>query len=311
VALTIALTGATGFIGSALTDQFHASGYRIKALIRTRTSARKLRVRGVEPIEGTLENLNALKRLTQGVSAVVHCAGAVRGATYEDFQSVNVSGVAALAKIASAQNPPPRFLSLSSLAAREPSLSRYAASKREGERALAQAAGDMKWTVLRPPAVYGKGDKELLPLFQWMRRGVAPVLGPSDSRLSLLHIDDLVSAVLTWLETNCKQCAIFEIHDGKSGGYGWDEVIKTAERLRGRGIIRIPVPESLLTVIARCNLVGASVIGYQPMLTPGKIRELWHPNWVCDNRALTDAIGWNPHIQLEAGLLRTQDWSSS
>ena len=97
------------------------------------------------------------------MNAVVHCAGVVRGATRGDFESVNVSGVAALATISSEQQPPPRFLSLSSLAAREPSLSYYAASKREGERALAQTAGDMQWAVLRPPAVYGKGDKELLP----------------------------------------------------------------------------------------------------------------------------------------------------
>lgn len=311
MALKIALTGATGFIGSALADQLHATGYLLKALIRASKNADQLHSRGVEPIVGALEDHETLKQLTQGVHAVVHCAGAVRGATRDDFQAVNVAGVAALAKIAAAQSPPPRFLSLSSLAAREPNLSHYASSKREGERALAQAAGDMQWAVLRPPAVYGKGDKELLPLFQWMRRGIAPVLGHRNSRLSLLHIEDLVSAVLTWLETDSKTCATFEIHDGKAGGYSWDEVIETAERLRCKGILRIPLPKNLLNVIAGCNLLGARVMGYRPMLTPGKIRELWHPNWVCDNRAFTNATGWNPQVQLEGGLLRTLDWGDN
>ena len=308
---SIALTGATGFIGSALATQFQQSGYRVKALLRRRKSSDRLCERGIEPVEGTLEDGEALARLVQGANAVVHCAGAVRGANRDDFESVNVLGVAALAKISSRQKPPPRFLSLSSLAAREPGLSYYAASKREGERVLAHSAGDMKWTVLRPPAVYGKGDKELLPLFRWMRRGVAPILGPRDARLSLLHIDDLIAAVLTWLETDCDESAIYEIHDGKLGGYSWGEVIKTVEALQRKRIIRIPVPVILLRVTAAVNLFGARLIGYQPMLTPGKIRELWHPNWVCDNRALSNAIGWNPRVQLETGLLRTQDWGSN
>ncbi len=308
---SIALTGATGFIGSALASQLQQSGYRVKALLRPRKGADTSYERGIEPIKGTLEDGEALARLVDGVDTVIHCAGAVRGASRDAFDSVNVSGVAALASIAATQKPRPRFLSLSSLAAREPSLSYYAASKREGERALARSAGDMKWMVLRPPAVYGKGDKELRPLFRWMRRGIAPILGPGDARLSLLHIDDLSSAVMTWLKSGCGESAIYEIHDGKPGGYSWGEVVKTAETLRRKRIVRIPVPEILLRVTAAANLLGARLLGYQPMLTPGKIRELWHPNWVCDNRALSNAIGWKPRVPLETGLLRTQDWGSN
>ena len=77
----------------------------------------------------------------------------------------------------------PRFISISSLAAREPHLSPYAESKKKGEEILAKRAGDRPWAVLRPPAVYGPGDKELLPLFRWMFRGIGPVLGPPEARL--------------------------------------------------------------------------------------------------------------------------------
>jgi nucleoside-diphosphate-sugar epimerase len=211
-----------------------------------------------------------------------------------------------LVRVAAEQQPLPRFLLISSLAAREPDLSPYAASKRRGERVLALEAGRMPWTVLRPPAIYGPGDRELLPLFRWMRRGIAPLPGPADARLSLLYVEDLAEAVAELLNCRYDQGAVFELHDGKDLGYTWSEVIDIATRLRARRIIRIPVPG--LDLLARANLTAARILGYAPMLTPGKLRELRHRNWVCDNTALNSATGWTPRIPLEEGLRRTLDW---
>jgi len=308
---TIAVTGATGFIGAMLVNHLLAAGWNVRALVRSRSAHRIPEIPQLEAVTGSLEDSESLHRLVQGAAAVVHCAGAVRGATAADFNAVNVDGLKRLVRAALSLSPRPRFLLLSSLAARSPELSHYASSKRQGELALAAMAEDMEWIALRPPAVYGPGDKEMLPLFQWMGRGIAPVLGEPHARLSLLYVEDLCAAVLNWLNAGSCRCGVFELNDTQTGGYSWDETIARVSTLRARHIIRLPLPAVLLKSIALINVALARFIGYAPMLTPGKVRELRHPDWVADNSALTAAIGWQPVFPLEQGLRRTMGWGEA
>lgn len=307
----MAITGATGFIGNRLTRRLCAAGWPVRVLIRSPTKAANLAELPLQRIVGTLEQSDSLQRLVDRVYAVIHCAGAVRGIALADFSQANVLGLARLATTAARQSPSPRFLALSSLAAREPHLSPYAASKWEGERQLAAAAGGMPWCALRPPAVYGPGDRELRPLFRWMGRGIAPVLGSANARFSLLYVDDLVAAIMQWLEQpRCVQ-GVFELHDGKPGGYDWNEAAAIVAAARARPVRRIPIPTSLLQLLAGANVAIARLAGYAPMLTPAKARELSHSNWVCDNAALSRVLDWTPRISLAEGLRLTFGWDAS
>jgi len=306
---TIAVTGGTGFIGGMLIHHLVNAGYRVRALTRDHSAHKLPELPGLEAVSGSLQDSESLRLLLQDASAVVHCAGAVRGVTAADFNAVNVDGVIQLVEAALSLSPRPRFLSLSSLAARAPQLSHYASSKRQGEQVLASMAADMEWVALRPPAVYGPGDKEMLPLFQWMGRGIAPVLGEAHARVSLLYVEDLCAAVLRWLDAGQCESGIYELNDTQVGGYSWDEVIANVSALRARRIVRLPLPAALLRLLAGVNVTAARLIGYAPMLTPGKVRELRHPDWVADNTALTAAIGWQPEISLQEGLRRTMGWS--
>jgi len=302
---TVALTGATGFIGSTVATVLRRAGWEVRALVRPGTAARHLTDLKLTCVTGSLEDFESLRSLVAGADAVVHCAGAVRGAKQSDFRRVNVTGVERLADKRQLQTPPPYFLLISSLAAREPQLSAYAASKRDGERALQDKAGNMPWVILRPPAVYGPGDRELLPLFRWMMHGIALLTGARQARFSLLYVDDLATAVARLLDQRDTQGATFELHDGHQDGYSWDDIVSTVRKLRGSHVIRVRVPIQLLRSAAALNEVTARLFKRSPMLTPGKVRELSHPDWVTHNQAIHRATGWQPSVLLEEGLRKT------
>ena len=303
----IALTGATGFIGGAILSHLTSSGRHVRALYRPRKGRSPPSFPGVEWLSGNLEDEGSLQALVAGTEAVIHCAGAVRGASRADFDRINVDATGRLAQVAARQARPPRFLLISSLAARMPGLSHYAASKWSGECAVKAAADRMHWAALRPPAVYGPGDRELVPLFRCIANGFALLPGDASGRFSLLYVDDLAAAAMRWLVGDAGFGQAFELDDGRAGGYDWDAVLDISGRALhgGRPVRRIAIPLPLLKLAAFANLVAARLLGYPPMLTPGKIREITHQDWVCDSHDFRSVTGWQPLFKLEQGLACT------
>ncbi|HKL45051.1 MAG TPA: NAD-dependent epimerase/dehydratase family protein [Roseovarius sp.] len=297
----VAVTGASGFVGQALVAHLLASGRPVRALVHRQSLA--ISHPDLEPVTGGLSDTVALGRLMEGAGAIIHVAGRVRGRDDADFMPVNAEGVARVAQAARETPSVTRFVLISSLAAREPDLSPYAASKRAGEARLADVAegSDLRCAVLRPPAIYGPGDTELLPLLQLMARGVVPMPGAAGARASLLHVDDLAKAAVKLLDSPAQ--GTYELHDGHDAGYSWEEIATIVEGAAGRGRgWRLKLPEGVLRSVAAMNLLAARLFGYLPMMTPGKINELRHPDWVCDNTEITLATGWQPHISLQDGL---------
>lgn len=306
----IAVTGATGFIGNNLCRRLLTEGFGVRALVRSSTAAQALKQDGVELIQGTLDNRASLVALADGAAAAIHLAGSVRGATQEQFDRVNVEGVRQLLKVLESADAPPPLLLMSSLAAREPQLSFYATSKRRGEQVLQQEAKHVNWTALRPPAVYGPGDKELMPLFRLAARGLLPLAGSADARFSLLFVDDFSSAVLAWLRNRQPAQGIYTLHDGTQGGYDWHAVAATVEKACNRPVRLVALPAWILDLFANTNNVCARLLHYAPMLTPAKLRELRHPDWVCDGTALQTTLAWRPAVTLADGLQLTPGWSA-
>lgn len=273
----------------------------MRALVRTPRQAGQLEKLGVSLIPGDLDNAAALHQLVAGASAVIHAAGVVRGNCQQDFDRINIAGTASLLAVIRAAPRPCRLLLISSLAAREPQLSWYAASKR-GAEDLLQPHPDLDWVVLRPPAVYGPGDREMLPVFQAMSRGIATVPGEATARTSLIHVTDLVAAVIACLQSETTRHQTLTLCDGRDNGYDWREMADIAGQVWQRRVRLWRVPRWLLDGLARANLLGARLTGRAPMLTPPKLRELRHRDWVVDNRAITGLTGWEPAIDLQKGL---------
>lgn len=300
----IALTGGTGFVGGNIRRQLEETGIRHRLLAR---DPARLEIPG-EVVAGSLGDESALQRLCSGATDLIHCAGSVRGATKSQFDEVNVHGAAACAHAASRAGVR-RFVLISSLAAREPDLSNYAASKRRGEKAVLEAAGNMKVVIVRPPAVYGPGDRELLPLLRAMARGRCPIIGEAGrSRFSMIFVDDLARAAIALLDSDCASGSVLEIDDGKNGGYGWSEFRGIVSSITNRPVKPFRIPRFVIGIAAILNYAAGAVLSRSPMLTPGKVRELTHPDWVCHRPEDSLLGGWRPRIGLAEGLRNTPGW---
>lgn len=291
----VAVTGATGFIGSLLIQKLIENGWTVRALTRLSRPDSK----SIQWIHGDLDNLTALHHLVNDVAFVIHCAATVRGSSFKEFAHVNVEGTKNLLCAIAQKNQYPRFLLVSSLAARQPELSWYAQSKYLAEQQLSYY-GQVQGTVFRPTAVYGPGDKELKPLFQAMYRGLLPVVGKIHNRFGLIHVYDLVAAIQAWLASETPINGIFELDDGTLGGYSYQSISSLAQQVWKCPVRCIAIPDFLIRSIAISNLWLARLFRYSPMLTPGKVNELQHNDWVCNNAPLINALPvWRPTIHLQ------------
>ena len=109
----------------------------------------------------------------------------------------------------------------------------------------------LDWVIVRPPAVYGPGDKEMLPVFQMMSHGIAPVPGSPDARTSLIHVTDLVEAIIACLHAEASQHQTLTLCDGKADGYNWREMADLAGHTWSRRVRLWHVPAWLLDAVAR------------------------------------------------------------
>lgn len=304
----VAVTGATGFIGRHVVKALSEEGYTVRALARRLPAADQAEDDSVSWVLGALNDDAALKSLVKGTSAVVHCAGAIRAANRDGFLAVNAEATRRLAEIAANEGRPPRFVHLSSLAAREPRLSPYAASKRAGEQALRALRDRIPTVMLRPPAVYGPGDLETLRVFQMAARGF--VLRPmvDRARTSLVHVADVAAAVLAALTVEDPPADPVEFDDGRAGGYTWEEIAEAAGSALRTNPRLIAVPAPLLYAAGAMASLAATFAGRASVLSWSKVPELLHPDWVAE---VTELPGYKPSWTLDRGFKDAVNWYTS
>ena len=297
----VAVTGATGFVGPHLVAALARHGWKIRLLIRRWSPLPSLAGVEADLVLGDVADEAALRRLVDGADTVIHAAGLIKARRSSDFMVVNRDGTARVSALA----PTARFVLLSSLAAREPLLSPYGASKRAAEEVVAGRSGP--WLTVRAPAVYGPGDRETLPYFRAVARGVAPRPNLPDARLSLIHVADLAEALALAAERP-PPASVCEIDDGRDGGYGYGDMQAAAEAALGRTARTLTIPRIAMDGIALVNRVSHVLGGQVQILTPGKVNEIFHSDWTVHDRRLAAAIGLRARYDLAGGFADTILW---
>lgn len=295
-ALKLAVTGGTGFVGGRLIEQALAAGHEIRALTRRAQPTRE----GVTWIEGALDRPDSLLTLAEGSDAVVHVAGVINAPDLAGFEAGNVTGTSAM--VAAAEKAGVRrFVHVSSLAAREPKLSVYGATKAGSETLV--GASQLSSAIVRPPAVYGPGDKETLELFKMARRGL--VLLPPEGRLSLIHVDDLARLLLALADPGAPKGLLVEPDDGRHGGWSHEQFGQALGRALGRRVTTLSTPRALLDLCARIDRL---VRRERAKLTADRVAYFCHPDWMVDpGRGAPEAL-WRPEVETEQGLSDTATW---
>ena len=303
----VALTGATGFVGASTLATLLEQGHTVKALVRGQ--GRVPDHLQLEVVDGSLHDQKALAHLVNGCEAVIHIAGAIAGRRYSDFEAVNVLGTANLLAAVTEHAPQTRLIHVSSLAAREPQLSDYAASKAAAERLVVDSALD--WQIVRPPAIYGPSDPALAPLWRLLAKGWLPQLASDEARFSLLHVNDLSRLLIASALVAGNQQRYWEPDDGRPGGYRWSDVADIAGRCRGKRIRRVRIPFVMLWGAGALSTAMSRLLpGPAPVFGLGKARELAHIDWVCDNTGVPFPGEWTPNLQLQDSLGDLPGWRS-
>ena len=294
--MRIAVTGGTGFVGSHFIDAALAAGHDINALTRRLQPSRP----SVTWIDGSLSDRDSLRRLVKDCDAVVHIAGVLNARDQAAFHAGNVDGTLS-ALTASTAAGIHRFVHVSSLAAREPALSMYGASKARAEELVERSGLD--WTMVRPPAVYGPGDTETLDLFAMAKRGI--ILLPPKGRLSVIHVGDLARLLLALADPDAPKQTVIEPDDGKPGGWSHDEFAAALGAAVGRKGIRLSMPSPLVKLGA---VIDQLVRRDRAKLTSDRAAYFSHPDWVVDPAKAAPGGLWQPAITTADGLAATYRW---
>ena len=290
---TIAITGATGFVGSALIVRAVAAGHSVRALTRRPQPPRD----GVTWVAGALDRPDSLVALATGADAIIHVAGVVNAPDRAGFVTGNVDGTAAMLA-AAAQAGVRRFVHVSSLSAREPQLSNYGWSKAAAETLVERSGLD--WTIVRPSGVYGPGDMDMRDIFRLAARGLALMPPPGD--VGLVHVDDLARLLLILSQSGGDRM-IYEVDDGRAWSHrAFHAAIGAAV---GRRVLALHLPPALLRIGAR---IDRGLRGDAARLTQDRVSYLVHPDWSADPARRPPPALWAPAIPLAEGLAATARW---
>ena len=321
--MTVLLTGGTGFLGSHVAERLSKTGRPVRALVRKTSDTKFLKgLSGVELVEGAVDDRESFLRAAEGATAIVHVAGLVKARSAEEFFRVNTEGTKnALDAARRAGSSLKRFVLVSSLAAAGPSdaegrpvssdaeprpVTHYGKSKLAAERAALSAKHELPITILRPPAIYGPRDREILAFFKALKVGVLPYMGSTKNKLSMIYGEDCAHACVAAIDADLPSGSTFFLDDGVT--YTFEDLITHAEHALGkRAWLRFPIPRSVIKTAALASELYGKATNKAVMLTRDKCNELFD-QWVCDSAAAQKALGWRPETPFEKGSKLTVDW---
>jgi nucleoside-diphosphate-sugar epimerase len=187
-------------------------------------------------------------------------------------------------------------------------LTYYGKSKLAAERLLALYPA-VPSVILRPVSVYGPRDRDVLTLLKSIRRGLAPVIGSLDRRLTFVYVTDLVQALLLAAEAPQAVGQTYFVTDGQV--YTWREFKAASEKVLGRHALSLPIPPAVVYALAALSDAWSRLTGKTTIFNLNKAKEIVEQNWGCSSEKLQRDLGYHPQYPLERGLQDTLAWAQT
>jgi nucleoside-diphosphate-sugar epimerase len=321
--MEVCVTGASGFIGTALANLLAERGHGVRALLRTGARDAGL-APAVQRIFGSWDDPAFLARAVAGCAGVVHLAGAVRAPSAAAFNAVNQGLARKLALAMRAAAPRAAVLHVSSQAAGGPCaeppgldesrpaapVSDYGRSKLLGEAEALGLAQVQPVAVVRPSMVYGPGDRAFVPLYGLARHGVLPAPGRTEQPFSIVCVEDLAAGLALALEAlaggGLASGSLYYLDGPETTD--WRGYARSLGRVLGRNVRALALPVWVLRLAALGNESAAWFGLPSSHLTLDKVREGSQAGWLCSHARAARDFGYAPRLGLEQGLARTIPW---
>jgi nucleoside-diphosphate-sugar epimerase len=324
--MKVLVTGASGFLGGHVAELLSNRGDRVRALVRKTSNKKHLeKLANVELFEGGVEDVERVREAVDGVDAIVHAAGLTKARSTDEFFAINVGGTSNLVQAArSGSRGRPstvkRFVYVSSLTACGPSadglpvhaeqenpIDAYGRSKLAAEKVVLSAKDEMPVVILRPGAIYGPRDGEILEVFKTIQRGVLPLVGGGEAKGVYIYATDCAEACLRAIDSNVASGSVYFVDDG-CGAIDQNKLFADAETALGRKArFRASLPVPVLMTVARGIEVFGRITNRAVMLTREKANMLLQ-HWICSSEVTRRELGWEPKVPWLEGIERSVAW---
>ena len=301
---TLLITGGNGFIGRALTNKLLQEGFNVRIVTR-RLPKNQPANPAVSLVQADYGDIRSLQKVLQGCVGVFHLAAAIFAFNRRGFETANVIHTQ---NVVNAVNNTPEiktFVHVSSLAASgfaadaahprteampPAPVSDYGRTKLGGENAVKTLRPGVKWTIIRPPIVYGKNDSGVSKIALWVKRGLM-INTSGNGVFSFVHVDDLVEAL--WQAYRRTDTAKETYFVAEPDVYSWDYFItQMAHAMHCNKPFMPSAPKFLMKLAAFGYETCARLTGTQPALNYDKVTEATIPgHWICSNAKWTKLTG--------------------
>jgi dihydroflavonol-4-reductase len=315
------VTGATGFVGSHLVEKLLSMNHEVYCLKRKTSNTKWLKGKSVTYIEGDLFDNNALENVIKKVDYLFHVAGVVKSKNKEGFYKANSEATRNLIEIAYKANPNlKRFVHVSSLAACGPNpdekpitedfiprpITTYGLTKRLAEKEILKFKDKLPITIVRPPAIYGPRDTEILIYFKTFSKGLNSIIGFDDKYLSLVYIEDLVQGLVLSMKENIRSGEIYFI--SSDGAYNWEQIATITSEIMSKKAIKIRIPHFVVYTTGFFAQMFSVFSKNAATLNLEKCLDITRKRWVCSNEKAKKELNYSPEYSISEGFKKTIEW---
>ncbi|RMG57392.1 MAG: NAD-dependent epimerase/dehydratase family protein [Deltaproteobacteria bacterium] len=319
--MRVFVTGGSGFIGRNFVEKAVSRGWSLTCLVRNREKAAWMEsLPGLRIVVGHLHAPDTYAGALEEVDYVVHLAGLTKATRVEEFYRVNSEGTRVFSQtVADSGREVKKALLVSSLSVAGPATSKkpareesppepithYGRSKLEGERHFTEILTRIPTVVIRPPVVYGPGDRDVFLYFRMAKRGLILFSGRLEMELSLIHVEDLTEAIIRALLARESDGKTYYVSDGEVHQVG--EVFGELLKIAGRGKV-VLLPPLAGRVAGRVGDILSRFLGKPALVNSDKVKEALAEGWVCDSGKIERELGFTPRIDISRGLRETWEW---